>query len=119
MVPDTEYRQSVPGIIGTNVLRYCNNNSDSLNDPYNIALNAMKCSMIAVKATNKKPLTIHPNEIITISGLVRKKDDSVTTAVTESHNKPQLAGLNICPRVVSLEAEGKTVRVPVRVCNIT
>ena len=41
VVPDTEYRQSVPGIIGTNVLRHCNNTSDISDDPYNIALNAM------------------------------------------------------------------------------
>lgn len=121
VVPDTEYRQAVPGIIGTNVLRFCDSvtGCNSSVEPYRLALEAMNCSnLIAVKSTNKSPIVIHPNEVSTISGLVRKPK-GVTTALTEATEKPQLAGLNVCPRVVSLEGEGTTIRVPVRVCNIS
>jgi hypothetical protein len=122
VVPDTENRQDVPGIIGTNVLRLCNNdfNHDiSSLDAYRIALDAMTCTnLTSVKSTNKFPIVIHPNQVSTISGLVRNHN-GISTAITEATGKPQLAGLNICPRVVSLDGEGSTARVPVRVCNIT
>ena len=122
VVPDTEHRQNVPGIIGTNVLRLCNNDfiSDmSSTDPYKIALDAMYCTNLTfVKSTNRFPIVIHPNQVSTISGLVRNQN-GLSTAITEATDKPHLAGLNICPRVVSLDSEGSTVRVPVRVCNIT
>lgn len=104
VVPDTEYRQSVPGIIGTNVLRFCNsifNDDTSSVHPYRLALDAVNSkNFISVKSTNKFPVVIHPNEITTLSGLVRKQN-GIKTALTESTDRPQLTGLNMCPRVVS------------------
>lgn len=120
VVPDTEYRQSVPGVIGTNVLRRCNSSDDSSKaDPFRLALDALKCvNLISVKSTSKTPIIIQPNQVATVSGFVRKKE-GVSTAITEPTDKPQLSGLNVCPRVVSLENTGSTARIPVRVCNMT
>ena len=79
----------------------------------------MNCTnSVTVKTTNKFPIVIHPNKISTISGFVRK-ENGVKTVLTEATDRPQLNGLTICPRVVSLEGEGNTDRVPVRVCNLT
>ncbi|KAH3849933.1 hypothetical protein DPMN_092337 [Dreissena polymorpha] len=108
----------VPGIIGTNVLHFCNRDKIS-EDPYSIALDAMNCTnYVSVKTTNKIPIVIHPNEVSAISRFVRKQK-GVKTGLTEATDKPQLSGLTVCTRVVSLECEGVTARVPVRVCNIT
>jgi hypothetical protein len=111
-VPDTEYRQSVPGLcsVGENV---------SSTDPFKIAVYAMKCvSFISVKSSSKTPIVVQPFQVTTISGLVMNKD-GVCTALSEAIEKPQLSGLNICPRIVSLENAETTSRIPVRVCYMT
>lgn len=120
VVPDTEYHQTVPGVIGTNVLHLCNTKEGSSKfDPFKIALDALKCdNLVSVKSTKKTPIVIQPNQVTTVSGFLRKKD-GVTTAMTEATEKPQFSGLNVCPRVVSLESTGATVRIPVRVCNMS
>ena len=41
------------------------------------------------------------------------------TAVTEHIDRSLSDGLTICPRVISLKSPGTTVRVPVRVCNLS
>jgi hypothetical protein len=104
VVPGTEYRQSVPGVIGTNFLRFCSVDENvSSTDPFKIAVDAMKSvNSISVKSTSKTSIVVQPFQVTTISGLVRKKD-GVCTAVNEAIEKPQLSGLNICPRVVSLD----------------
>ena len=43
----------------------------------------------------------------------------IHTAITEHIDTSLSADLTICPRVVSLKSSGSTVRVPVRVCNLS
>ena len=53
---------------------------------------------------------------INVNGIARKTGE-INAAVTELINNSVSGDLTICPRVVSLKSPGKTVRVPVRVCN--
>ncbi len=49
-----------------------------------------------------------------------RKSGNIETAVTESMDTCQAGCLTVCPRVVSLNKKaGNTVRVPVRVCNLS
>ncbi|MCG8078832.1 MAG: hypothetical protein JAY75_21660, partial [Candidatus Thiodiazotropha taylori] len=45
--------------------------------------------------------------------------DHVDTAITEHINGSLSGSLTICPRLVSLKGQHTTVRVPVRVCNLS
>ncbi len=72
-----------------------------------------------VTSTNKHPFSIGPGEVTTLHGLVRNAD-RIETAVTEPTDTCLAGGVTVCPRVVSLQkTPGKTVRVPVRVCNLS
>ena len=54
-----------------------------------------------------------------MSGIVRKHNKDIDTAVTEHTDTSLIGDLTICPRVVSLKPSSSTVRVPVRVCNLS
>ena len=54
----------------------------------------------------------------TIHGIARNSHD-VDIAITEHVDTSLSGNLNICPRVVSLKSQGNTVRVPVRVFNLS
>ena len=119
VVNNTDYNSKVPAIIGTNVIRLCKESSPSDNVPveWQIAFDSMCDDTLPVKTTNNYNIRIGPGEIKTLSGLVRNNKD-FQTAVTE-HVDCSLSGdLTICPRLVSLKS-GSTVRVPVRVCNLS
>ena len=69
-----------------------------------------------VKSTNKKPIVIHPNQVVTINGIVRDTSQ-YENAVTE--NLDDSCDFNVCLRIVAVKNNSKTARVPVRVCNIS
>ena len=120
VVPETEYNSKVPVIIGTNLIRLCKTDSSDSEVPveWQTAFDCLTGDSIPVKTTNNYAIRIGPNEVKTIHGIARKSSD-FETAVTE-HVESSLSGnLNICPRVVSLKSSGNTVRVPVRVCNLS
>ena len=73
---------------------------------------------IPVKTTNSYSVRIGPNEVKTIHGIAIKSGD-FDTAITEHVDTSLSVNLNICPKVVSLMSTGTTVRVPVRVCNLS
>lgn len=124
VTPDTEYNHKVPVVIGTNVIRLYRQmalQADTKCDiptAWNTAFEAMSANKsVFVTCTNKR--TLAPGEVTTLHGLVRKTD-SMETAVTEPTETGLAGGCTVCPRVVSLnKTSGKTVRVPVRVCNLS
>ena len=63
-------------------------------------------------STNKYDIQVQQNETITLSGLIRKKED-MEAAVTEG-TEAALSRIGVCPRIVSLDSPGKYQRVPVR-----
>ena len=120
VVPETEYNSKVPVIIGTNLIHLCKTDSSESEVPveWQTAFDCLTGDSIPVKTTNNYAVYIGPNEVKTIHGIARKSSD-FETVVTE-HVESSLSGnLNICPRVVSLKSSGNTVRVPVRVCNLS
>ena len=120
VVPETEYNSKVPVIIRTNLIRLCKTDSSDSEVPveWQTAFNCLTGDSIPVKTTNNYAIRIGPNEVRTIHGIARKSSD-FETVVTE-HVESSLSGnLNICPRVFSLKSSGNTVRVPVRVCNLS
>ncbi|MCG7876441.1 MAG: pol polyprotein, partial [Candidatus Thiodiazotropha endolucinida] len=120
VVKDTEYNKSVPAIIGTNIIReyveQCSNTDTPVE--WKTALNNVTDSAIPVKSTNNFSIRIGPGEVKTLNGIARNTGD-INTAVTEHINNSLSGDLTICPRVVSLKSPGTTVRVPVRVCNLS
>ncbi|MCW4250032.1 MAG: RNase H-like domain-containing protein [Candidatus Thiodiazotropha endolucinida] len=120
VVADTEYNSQVPAIIGTNVIRLCkqSNHKTDVPNEWQTAFDSLCDDTIPVRTTNNYGIRLAPGEVKTIHGIVRGTKD-IQNAVTE-HIEGTLSGnLTICPRVVSLKAHGATVRVPVRVCNLS
>lgn len=123
VIPTTEYSQTVPIIVGTNVIRLCRDmigiDDSSLPEAWKTAVDSLsQVNSIHVKSTNRFPITVQPKQVLTVHGLARKSSFSFSTAVTESVDIPS-CGLTVCPRVVSLDSPGKTTRVPVRICNMS
>ena len=59
-----------------------------------------------------------PGKVKTLNAIARKTSE-INAAVTEHANNSLSGDLTICPRVVLLKSPGTTVRVPVRVCNLS
>ncbi|MCG8078888.1 MAG: DDE-type integrase/transposase/recombinase, partial [Candidatus Thiodiazotropha taylori] len=120
VVSDTEYNSNIPAIVGTNVIRLCKTEvvTDKVPSEWQTAFDSLCDDSIPVRTTCNYAIRIAPFEVKTIHGIARKSND-MQTAVTE-HMDTSLSGdLTICPRVVSLKSPGTTVRVPVRVCNLS
>ena len=120
VVNDTDFNRTVPAIIGTNVIREYRELRSESNTPveWQTALDNLCDSAIPVRTTNNFNIRVGPGEVKTLNGLARKTGD-INTAVTEHINNSLSGDLTICPRVVSLKSPGTTVRVPVRVCNLS
>ena len=120
VVKDTEYNNTVPAIIGTNIIREYAEYRSKADTPsgWQTALDSLSDSVIPVKTTNNFSIRVGPGEVKTLNGIARKSCD-ISTAVTEHINNSLSGDLTICPRVVSLKSPGTTVRVPVRVCNLS
>ena len=120
VVNDTDFNRTVPAIIGTNVIREYRELRSKSNTPveWQTALDNLCDSAIPVRTTNNFNIRVGPGEVKTLNGLARKTGD-INTAVTEHINNSLSGDLTICPRVVSLKSPCTTVRVPVRVCNLS
>lgn len=70
-----------------------------------------------VRSTNHSPISIGPNEVITLLSLVRKSF-YLETALTEQSNTSKSWSLVIFHRVIRLYfCVGKMSRIPGRLCN--
>lgn len=120
VVSNTEYNSKVPVIIGTNVIRLYKDSkhTSDIPDEWQVAFDSLCDDNIPVKTTNNFNIRVGPGEVKTIHGIARNTGQ-LSTAVTEHINTSLSADLTVCPRVVSLESSSTTVRVPVRVCNLS
>ena len=120
VVKDTEYNKTVPAIIGTNIIREYTEYRSKADTPleWQTALDSLSDNAIPVKTTNNFSIRVCPGEVKTVNGIAQKTSE-INAAVTEHINKSLSGDLTICPRVVSLKSPGTTVRVPVRVCNLS
>ena len=73
---------------------------------------------LPVKTCNNYNIRVGPGEVKVLHGIVRKTG-KMDTAVTEHIDSSLSGDLTICPRVVLLKSPGTTVRIPVRVCNLS
>lgn len=93
--------------------------SSNIPEAWNLAFKSMCKKDLKVRSTNHFPISIGPNEVKTLHGLVRKSYD-LETALTEQSDTSQSGSLVICPRVIRLKSSvGKVSRIPVRVCNLS
>ena len=121
VVPTTRYSLNVPVIVGTNAIRDCKalcKEDTRVPKEWAFAFTSLQQSKIGVvKSTNKFDIIVQPMETITLSGLIRKKNnmESAVTETTEGASNK----LGVCPRVVSLQSRGKYQRVPVRLYNMS
>jgi hypothetical protein len=119
VVCNTDFNSDVPVIIGTNVIRYMSSvDKSKLSEEWKAALLTISTqeSVGTVKTTGKA-VSILPFETVTVSGIMRKTSDC-NSAVTEQSPLASTR-LGICPRVVNLNIPGTTVRVPVRIFNMS
>ena len=121
VVPTTRYSLNVPVIVGTNAIRDCKalcKEDTMVPKEWAFAFVSLQQSKIGVvKSINKFDIIVQPMETITLSGLIRKKNnmESAVTETTEGASNK----LGVCPRVVSLQSPGKYQRVPVRLYNMS
>ena len=73
VVPNTDYNEQVPVIIGTNVIRLCKQSSPSVDIPveWQTAFDSMTDDTLPVKNTNRFNIPVAPREVKTIPGIVR------------------------------------------------
>ena len=121
VVPVTKYSGQVPVIVGTNIIGELKVHAQQTDIDIPTAWNTAFAAFTAtdskfVKSTNKKPIVAHPNQVVTINGLVRDTSN-YENAVTENLEDNHV--FNVCPRIVAVKSNSKTARVPVRVCNIS
>ena len=128
VVNNTECNNTNSSVIETNVMRLCKQSAPTTDIPaeWQTAFDSMCDTTLPVKATNSYSLKIGPGEIKTLHDVVRKENDMDTavpehchTAVTEHIDSSLSGDLTICPRVFSLKSPGTTVRLPVRVYNLS
>lgn len=119
---NNDSNSEIPVIIGTTVIRSCQemvSDIDNIPEVWNLAFRSMCSRDLKVKSSNHFPISIGPNEVKTIHGLVRRSYD-LDTVVTEQTDTSQSGSLLVCPRVVSLRSRvGRVCRIPVRVCNLS
>ena len=121
VVKDTDFNKTVPVIIGTNIICEFSDCRSKADTPFEwqTALDSLCDNSIPVKTTNNFSIHVGPGEMKTVTGIARKSSEAMNAALTEHINSSLSGDLTICPRVVSLKAPGTTVRVPVRVCNLS
>ena len=90
VVPMTDYNNTVPCIVGTNVIReFQRSNSDDTPEAWKVAFNALVAQHVgSVKTTSK--VSLKPFEVKDITGFVRKNRncDAAITESTEIANSP-------------------------------
>jgi hypothetical protein len=106
VIPDNDFNSVCPVIIGTNVLRRCKAflnqipEESTVPSEWQLAMDSLESRTYPVKVCGKKTISVAPFESVTINGMVRNFDDSVTSVVTETSELFQ--GYTVCPRVVKL-----------------
>ena len=121
VVPVTKYSGQVPVIVGTNIFGELKVHAQEIDIDIPTAWSTAFAAFTTtdskfVKSTNKKPIVMHPNQVVTINDIVRDTSH-YENAVTE--NIDDNGDFNVCPRIVAAKANSKTASVPVRVCNIS
>ena len=107
-----------PVIIGTNVIRFCKNVTNVCDEAWQNAIQNMCVNnCLPVKSTNRFPITLGPNEVKYVKGVV-KNISAIQQVITEQADNGQ-PGVLVCPRLLSLRNTGRTKRVIVKVCNIS
>ena len=98
VVPMTDYKKTVPCIVGTNVIReFQKSNSDDTPEAWKVEFYAIVAQHVAsVKTTSK--VSLKPFEVKDIAGFVRK-NRNCDAAITES---TEIATLRICLQVREL-----------------
>ena len=122
VVPITDYHKDVPVTVGTHIIsRYqelCDDCSEDVPAEWQRAFLALQAGFLgSVWSTNKTSFKIRTYETITVSGFVRKQKEC-EVAITEQSDKAS-SKIGVCPRVVRLNRQGKTARVPVRIYNMS
>lgn len=117
IVPDTEYSQTVPLIVGTNILNFLKSSGlEGLPSTLSDTLASLPGEHTTpVTLLHQRTFVVKPYETTTIEGKVRNIG-SMSAGVTESTDSLML---NVCPRLVKLQPGSSFCRVPVRVCNLT
>ena len=117
VVPNTEYHNKVPVLLGTNIIRDVRQSlkDNQLPDEWKTAVLTISSSAGTVVATRN--INLKPMETRTVTGITRKttKHETVITEGVEDANHNAV----ICPRVITLKGHGKTARIPVRICNLS
>ena len=118
VVKDTDYNKVVPAIIGTNIIReFTEHRFDTdIPEAWLTALDSLCDSAIPVKSTNNFAIRVGPGEMKTVNGIARHSGN-LKAGLTEHINNSLSGDLTICPRVIAVSS--KTVKVPVRVCNLS
>ena len=122
---DTEYNRRVPLVIGTNVFdiveRFLEPVDGTIPASWVTALRSQANGIIGqVRSTNKTPIHLQPNQMMTIDGFVRHQPGRAT-AITEHNDLDSelRTGLSVCPRLVEIGKRGNSSRFPVRICNMS
>ena len=120
VVADTQYNTKVPAIIGTHVVCLFRQTSPQTDIPveWTTAFDSLCNYTLPVKNCNNYNIRVGPGEVKVLHVIVRRTG-KMDTAVTEHIDSSLSGDLTICPRVVSLKSPGTTVRIPVRVCNLS
>ena len=118
VVKDTDYNKVVPAIIGTNIIReFTEHRFDTdIPEAWLTALDSICNSAIPVKSTNNFTIRVGPGEMKTVNCIARHSGN-LKAGLTEHINNSLSGDLTICPRVIAVSS--KTVKVPVRVCNLS
>ncbi len=129
VVPDTNYHQRIPLLLGTNILQtLLQRKEDHKNLPHSWQLTFQALSLLSrlkdkpdlgeVKST--KPITIPPEGRLVIHGHTRISTCMRITALTEEiQNKSLPGGLRLSPTISHLEPGRASHRIPVEVTNFS
>jgi len=120
VVPDSDFIANYPVILGTNVIRHIKpriTDNNSVPNAWKVAIESISCNEFTVKSVNKKTIIVPPYKTTVVNGYVRGLNPSVKDIVTENCEN----GLNytVCLRVIKLESTAASVKIPVKIYNIT
>ena len=122
VIPDNQFNCTCPVIVGTNVLRRCKDAIDppssTIDEAWKSAINSLECRSYPVRCLGRKPVTLGPFQTKTIHGIARHLPSDVTCAVTETPDNTNIS-FTVCPRLMQLDSNASSSRIPVKICNIT
>ena len=122
VIPDNAINNSSPVIVGTNVLCRCKTfltkSADEITIPtdWRLAIDSLDTRTYPLIVCGKKNIIITPFESITINGIARNVEYSISSVITETPDA--VRGFIAFSRVVNLH-DTTDAKVPVRICNVT